>query len=190
MTSYTLERSVLVPTPLGQLRCRSLLKSKEPLESYEPPLLLARSFVPDLPEGMSVEGCVGVLFQYEAKVQLSGLRYECEWVRRTAACTGPETGEALDAQGWDNGTAMVMVGTEDENFLSARLLPPIAFGEGNYDVDYSEDGLAVCFARFPAGSSLDLHFVIAWNPSPEPANCSCWYAVGTPHRALLAEVGH
>ncbi len=137
---------------------------------------------------MSVEGCIGVVFEHHGNIQLSGLRYECAWVEQTAACTGPETGEALDAQGWDNGTHIVLVGTEDEEFLIARLSPSIALGEGNYNVEYNDNGLAICFAQVPAHSSLVLHFVIAWNRSPEPSDCSCWYAVGTPHQNVLTNV--
>ncbi|WP_293372684.1 hypothetical protein [Nevskia sp.] len=162
------------------------MTSKEPLREDAGLSLLAKAFVPDLPSGMSVEGCVAVVFECHSETEFCGFSYECAWVDQTVACTGPETGEALEALGWDNGTHMVLVGTEDEEFLSARLSTPIAFAKGNFDVEYKNNGLAICFARFPARSSLVLHFVIAWNRSPEPSACSCWYAVSTPHRQCAA----
>jgi hypothetical protein len=67
--------------------------------------------------------------------------------------------------------------------LSARL-PDCGFSENDYPVHYLPNGFEIVIPRVPMGEEVSLHFVIAENPFPEPAENSAWYAVDIDHRAL------
>ena len=79
---------------------------------------------------------------------------------------------------------MVMIGTEDQEFLEQRLGKNTFATATDLPVTYSERGMVV---RVPSGgmNSVSLQFIVAWNSDPEPAECSCWYAVDVVHANAL-----
>lgn len=80
-----------------------------------------RTFEPrlSLPAGMSVLRCRAVVLRVTSQVDIAGLRWSCE--SPPSVVGSPCSGEGLDAQEWEVGSRLVVVGTEDEDVLASRL---------------------------------------------------------------------
>ena len=170
---------ITVPTPLGELALS--------LESETPGVMLvarAAEFHPDLPPGMTVEKCWAAIFTLVAGTQAPGalLRAQLLPSRSTSGC--PETGEGLEAQTWEGGGHLLAVGTEDEEFLRARIGNPKLRAEARYE----PASLTVFLSNLPPNTTTEVHFIVAWNHFPEPVECSCWYAVDQSHSSVTAQV--
>ncbi|CAN7470738.1 hypothetical protein [Acidovorax sp. LjRoot117] len=137
---------------------------------------------------MSVLGCHIVLLQCTPGEASKGVTFECSWADDVPLCTGPETGEWLEAQGWEGLGYKIIVGTEDYDCFAKRLGPEIAISASQHSVLYSERGIRIQVGPLAGGVELSLHFVVSWNRSPDPADCSCWYAVGISHPTVLSHV--
>lgn len=176
---------LLVQTPLGRLRFRAqAVRALSAVELF----LTATPVTPELPSGMAVDGCVGVVLECYAVAELYGLRFECEWAEDSPSSMSPASGEWLDAQEWSNDKHVVVIGTEDFDRVRQRLRPEVVLGEfpRPYFVEYKDDGLAITVEEVPAATALSLHFVVAWNQLPEPKECSSWFAVDIPHQILMS----
>lgn len=178
-----------VSTPLGTLSCHVESVNTDPSCWELAPSISTAPFEPKLPPGMSVLGCEMVLLQCTADDHCSGLTWECRWVGEAPVCSGRETGEGLDALGWEDRGHKVMVGTEDFDFLEQRLRPGVAISASPYPVIYSEKGIKVCIGPMAKGAELSLHFALAWSLALDPDDCSCWYAVGISHAEVCARIG-
>jgi len=100
----------------------------------------------------------------------------------------PQSGERLEAQSWEQGDNLVMIGTEDFEALVDRL-PNHGLTESDYPVRYSSDGIEIMLPQVPAHQRTTLHFVVAVNCLPEPKGCSAWFAVDLPHQQVLGFLG-
>jgi hypothetical protein len=145
------------------------------LKTFEPRL--------SLPPRMSVQRCRAVVLQVTTRVDVRHLRWACESPPGVAG--SPCCGEDLNAQEWEALGHLVVVGTEDEEALARRLgflrdlsLPSLAH--------FSPQKLETRLPHVPASAAFGLHFVLAENPSPEPAEMSAWFAVDIPHDRLAA----
>jgi hypothetical protein len=142
-----------------------------------------RTFEPrlSLPSGMSVFRCRAVVLRVTSQVDIAGLRWSCE--SPPGVVGSPCSGEGLDAQEWEAGNRMVVVGTEDEDALASRLgLRPQEPHRGW--VRYSPRKLEVTIPWVPASAAFGLHFIVAENTSPEPIEASAWFAVDIQHEQL------
>lgn len=144
-------------------------------------------FKPDIPPGMSVSGCVAAVASLTPQETIRNVQFCARLVAPDAIEASPETGEGLEAQSFRSSTHVLLVGTEDSDFLEARLEESIKLPESL--VTYSEDSIILHLVEPQAGKELSLHFLAAWNSPPEPRECSCWYAVEQPHSALLSALG-
>lgn len=144
-----------------------------------------RTFEPrlSLPAGMSVLGCRAVVLRVTSQVDVGGLRWSCESPPGVAG--SPCSGEGLDAQEWEAGNRLVVVGTEDEGALATRLGLPLREPYRGW-VQYSPSKLEVRLPPVPGLGTFGLHFIVAENTSPEPAESSAWFAVDIPHERLAA----
>ena len=176
---------LLVPTPLGGLRFRAQVARA--LSAVEL-ILTATPVTPELPSGMAVDGCVGVVLEFYAAEELYGLCFEYEWAGDSPSSMSPASGEWLDAQEWSNDKHVVVIGTEDFDRLRQRLRPEVGEFPRPYFVEYKDDGLAITLEEVPAATALSLHFVVAWNRLPEPKECSSWFAVDIPHQILMSSL--
>lgn len=141
---------------------------------------------PKLPPGMSVRRLRAVLLRACSRTGFERLDYSC---RLMTGITGdPESGECLEAQSWETDHDLVMIGTEDGEALLSRMPWLSTSGDPLAFVQYREDGLNVPLRRIPAGVAIGLHYVVAENGSPEPVECSAWYAVDIAH-GKLPQVG-
>jgi hypothetical protein len=136
-----------------------------------------------LPAGMSVVGCRAVVLRVATGIGVAALRWSCEAPPDVAG--SPCSGEGLDAQEWEANGRLVVVGTEDEDALAARL-GFVRLDATTSLVRYSPEKLEMKIPGVPPFTTFDLHFVLAENTLPEPVDASAWFAVDIPHRLLTA----
>ncbi|MDD2721815.1 MAG: hypothetical protein PHH47_10970 [Gallionella sp.] len=146
--------------------------------------VLVRPVNRELPWGMSVEGCVAVLLQGLSYSAFENLKFYCKWdgLKQQGMAN---SGEALEAWEWESDGKLVMIGTEASDRLNERLNYQGQSTCENISVAMTDNTISVRLGKFAAGKMLSLHFLVAWNPSPEPISCSCWYAVEMSHPALM-----
>jgi hypothetical protein len=139
---------------------------------------------PELPWGMSVEGCAAVLFEGLSCSVFESLEFYCKWddLKQQGMAN---SGESLEAWEWESDGKLVMIGTEESDRLNERLNYQGQSTCENNSVAMTDSAISVRIGKFAAGKMLSLHFLVAWNPSPEPSSCSCWYAVEMSHQALM-----
>ncbi len=138
----------------------------------------------ELPLGMSVEGCAAVLFEGLSFSTFENLEFYCKWDDSKVTGRGNSC-EALQAWEWESDGKLVMIGTEASDQLTLRLNDQGQSACENNSVAMTDNAMSVRLGKFAAGKMLSLHFLVAWNPSPEPSSCSCWYAVEMSHPALM-----
>jgi hypothetical protein len=139
---------------------------------------------PEIPKGMSVERCLSVLLRCPPTKPLKGFSFSCEWHNLQAFGYG-NSGEALDAWEWESNGMLVMIGTEDSEWLNSRLGLDKEYSPESYPVKMNNNKITIEIEDLKENKELSLHFIIAWNSLPEPVECSCWYAVDVPHEKIL-----
>lgn len=140
---------------------------------------------PNIPAGMSVEWCKVVLLRCTSPTPLNDIFFSCLWNDLKEAGYG-HSGEGLDAWEWKHNNTLVMVGTEDNEYLGSRVKlkePSSVY----YPITMNENVIKIHISEFPANKELSLHYVISWNSIPEKVDSSCWYAVDIPHERVLQE---
>jgi hypothetical protein len=131
---------------------------------------------------MSVEQLDAILLRCTADVRITDLVYACAWEAPFSKGSS-ETGQGLDAQSWENGNLLVMIGTEDQEFLHQRL-PNCGFSQDQW-APFPDYGLQIKVPVIEPGQRISLHFVVACNSLPEPKDSSCWFAVDMNHEKIL-----
>jgi hypothetical protein len=146
--------------------------------------LLFGAVNPQLPRGMAVQGCRAAVWRVRAVVSLRQLVFESWWQEPALdADGGPDTGEGLDALTWLTPAGAVSLGTEDGEFLKYRALAGEAMPHSlvpQLDVstiEYLPHGLRVPLQEVPAGSVVQVQFVVAWADSYTNESPSTWFAV-------------
>jgi len=135
----------------------------------------------DLPHEMSVERCRAVVLSVVPSSPLLSLRFECHFRGHLhgSRCSG----EGLDAFEWGDDSHLVVVGTEDSDFLISRM--PFLDGLDEWVGDFSNNTMTITLENIDTGGKeLTLHFILAENPEPEPVDASAWFAVDCPHARL------
>ncbi len=140
-----------------------------------------KNLEPQLPDGMAVESCIAVLLNATTDSAISKFTWKCLFLGDVQG--SPCSGEGLEAQEWEADGRVVVVGTEDDEFLAARL-PFIVLDPTKTMCHYSGKAVKVTIPNIPSGTEFSLHFVVAENASPETTDGSCWYAVDYPHNQL------
>ena len=138
---------------------------------------------PDLSKGMSVEGCFTILLRCLSPTPIKGLKFFCTWGNLSVAGYG-NSGEALDAWEWEHNNTIVMVGTEDDEWLRSRINLKES-GPDEYSVSMINNCIKIQIDEFPPNQELSLHYVVAWNSLPEKTDSSCWFAIDIPHEKIL-----
>lgn len=130
---------------------------------------------------MSVRRCRAALLSVYSEEIITHFRFS---IALHADSVGhPCTGQGLEAIEWSSGGHLVVVGTEDGEYLRNRIR-----GLESSDFDnfmYTPTELILDLWGLPTGESLSFHFVIAENPDPEPVEASAWYAVDCAHQQIL-----
>ena len=179
-------RLLIIETLIGPVEFASFLgTTKRVLESE-----VTYTLVPiesELPKGMAVKLVRAVLVKLRPQATRYNVRVGFKWLKPLQDSGDPQSGEWLEAQSWEQNGFIVMVGTEDYEAL-ARRLPDRGLSEEEFPVTYHSNGIDVLFPRIPGGELTSLHFVVAENTIPEPAECSSWFAVDVSHSKILAVV--
>ncbi len=138
---------------------------------------------PSIPDGMAVERNIAVLFSVVSSVPIKALDFSCSWVKYNGkgdSCSG----EGLDAWEWENDNQLVVIGTEDGDWLGSRLNLGSITRE-NYPVSIQNNCIHIEIEKYPENRELTLHFIISQNTLPEKVECSCWFAVDVVHSRVL-----
>ena len=138
---------------------------------------------PIIPKGMNVIGCKAVLLRCQSVTSLKDVVFSCSWNDMKETGCG-NSGEGLDAWEWEYNKILVMVGTEDDEYLGSRVKLKKSTSS-YYPITMHDNVITIHINEFPASHELTLHFVIAWNSLPEEVDSSCWYAVDIPHKKVL-----
>ena len=136
-----------------------------------------------LPEGMEVESSIAALLKVNSSVAIKELEFTCAWNQfegKGDSCSG----EGLDAWEWEDNNLLVVIGTEDGDWLASRLNLGVISRE-NYPVSMEKNRINIQIAEYPPNKELTLHFVIAQNTLPEKEDCSCWFAVDVAHNRII-----
>ncbi len=169
-----------VCTPIGVLDFSATSEHGEILNAQ----IKSCPIEPKLPNGMVVEGCVAVLLQYVPLEELVGLTFRCRWKQlkeKGDVCSG----EALDAWEWKHEGTLVVIGTEDNEWLSRRLrFVELTETVHAYPITMRYNVVEIRVPLVPVGEQISLHYIVAWNSLPEKKESSCWYAVDVPHEMV------
>ena len=184
------------------------------LDGFTAELLLCRPQF-SLPAGMAVDDCWAGMWRLRTSVSGERPEFSCIWVHGShRAAVGPDSGEGLDAQSWEDGPTRVTIGTVDAELMaryaSDGLLPPRwadllgwSFGStmpdpgtGKIDpVVYQENGFRIILPILEAGEKCQVQFVVAWSSrSDEIAEAwandrSTWRAVDRRPDDMMTSAG-
>lgn len=145
----------------------------------------SKEISPKLPKGMNVERVTIVLLTMPAVEPIENLKFTCklsEYFPKGEPCTG----EALDAWEWESQGRLVVIGTEDGEWLESRLKLEEVTQE-NYPIHYANNEITIEIDKYTRDEELSLHFVVSENNYPEEKDCSCWFSVDIPHDRLVEE---
>jgi len=143
--------------------------------------IVSANIEPMLPEGMEVEESIAVLFRVNSSTEIHDLNFSFTW-NNSIEDNGSCTGQGLDAWEWEKDNQLLLIGTEDEEWLSSRLgskylsQSPITMGSNGFEIN---------IAKSPKDKELSLHYVVSSNSLPEKEDCSCWFAVDVAHKRVL-----
>ena len=177
------EKKIYVDTPIGRLRFYVSLIGGSVENFY----LTKRPINPALPQDMSVSACTAVFVEFSVTDTVSECQFCCEWENLQAA-GGTESGQGLDAWGSRHNGYLVLVGTEDEDYLARRISLKPALEAMNYPVTLQDKTIRIRLQELETGKQYSLHYIIAWNPYPEEHELSCWYAVDVLHDRIIEQL--
>ena len=140
---------------------------------------------PVIPAHMNVQGCVAILLKCSSITPLVDMTFSCAWQNFKEKGYG-NSGEGLEAWEWKSNKTLVMIGTEDDMYFGSRINLKKTTND-YYSTTMENNIVKIHISKFPANKELTLHYVVSWNPLPEKADCSCWFAVDIPHERILRE---
>ncbi len=173
-------KKVVLKTPIGSLSFRASCNFGKLDESQ----ITVHEWEPSIPNGMTVDGCNVILFKCRPKTQINKFVFSCKWVDFNTTGYG-NSGEALDAWEWESDETVVVIGTEDSEWLNSRLKIGKVYSSEEYPITMENNTISIRIDEFDKNKELSLHFVVAWNKLPEPKDSSCWFAVDVPHERIL-----
>lgn len=169
----------LYTTPLGGVKAY--------LDCDTPLTVQAESevIVPALPAHMKISECNVFTWKIEAFEDCPQLKAVCTFESTSNVVGGPESGEWLDAQRWENEKYILSVGTDDSDCLHSRAtknIIPKRFATNNPDdlqwVTYTDTGLAIEVPPLLKGECIELRFAVAWkDKNGKEGDVSTWYAI-------------
>lgn len=166
-------------TPVGSLQIAvevlGLLQSA--------PLLEVFAYQPILPPGMTVAACHAIVLSLPSTDNYTAVTFAASLSPTVSVDGGAETGQGLEAQSWRGENHLLLCGTEDTEYLEARLQNQVRLTNNSFA--YGPNSFSLEFTRCQGRVPIELHFLVAWNELPEPQDCACWYAVDQPHATVV-----
>jgi hypothetical protein len=177
--------TVIVETPLGPLECSVRDRDGRLVSDGATLRVVSCNGVPRRID-VGAYDVIGVLLSLSPSQDLEGLSFSCSWINSAVAPGEPDNGEWVDAQYWEVGDWVLLIGTEDFDVLSGRL-PHCGFREDDYPTLFLPSALEVRIPHVPSGQASTFHFVIAAGPgSNAEERFSAWAAADLRHEQLLA----
>ena len=167
-------------TPVGNLQIAAdvlgLLQSAPIFEVF--------AYQPTLPPGMSVAACHAIVLSLPGADTDTEVRVSATLIPMVSVDSGADTGEGLEAQSWQGENHLLLLGTEDSEYLKARLPNQVRVTDSSFS--YAHHSFSLEFTRCHGRVPIELLFLLAWNELPDPQDCSCWYAVNQGHAYVLS----
>lgn len=146
-----------------------------------------------IPSDMTLIDCIAGVWRVRANQTIKGCNFLAKWGEcYTWLKGGPNSGEHLDAQIWEDGNVSVAIGTEDGERLSIRATQNDYMPhrlKGYLDnlglVQCSSDSLLVPVSNLNVDEICQIHFVIAWAKD----DIATWYAVDMRGNDILRDMG-
>jgi hypothetical protein len=187
ITSQQPNAKTYVQTPISQLKFYSTAIGG----LIEKSTIFQENISQSLSEGMRSVVTIAILLNFSVIEPIEEFRFCCKWENSKKSGYGC-SGEGLEAWEWEDENYVVIVGTEDPVCLKLRIpsVPDELFNPSYYPVTMAENEVVICLKELPVGKSYSLHYVVAWNNSPEPEGTFCWLNVDLPHqfiRKILAK---
>ncbi|MCV2350663.1 hypothetical protein [Paucibacter sp. Y2R2-4] len=143
--------SIRLKTPVGDLQVSvDLLAGFQPEASLE-----IFAFEPVLPQGMSVAACFAVVLHLPGGEIDAQVRLIATLLPVVPVEGGAETGQGLEAQSWRGEKHLVLVGTEDAEFLEARLPSQIRLANDSFA--YEPHSFSLNFTRTRGAIPVEVH---------------------------------
>jgi hypothetical protein len=174
-------KEIILETEIGQVKAVSLFCA----DALDPNQisLKAITFTPSLPPQMSVRKCTALLLTIDQPTTIQRLNFSLSLDSKILG--SPCTGECLEAQEWNDGDKLLVIGTEDSQALTCRL--PLLCKQEEV-LNYTPHSLTLNLHDLPKSKPLSFHFILAENNIPEPEESSAWFAVDQKHSYLLQQV--
>jgi len=176
-----ISKSLSIDTALGILTFVVSIEGND--VSSENIILKTFPIKPNLPTGMNVRNCNAILIQLSKSNKPFGLTYSAVLESNLNGTTC--TGEHLDAIEWEDSQSILVVGTEDGEALKSRM-PWWNNDTIESSASYETSFLRINHAKALHPKEISVHFIIAENPTPEPEECSSWFAVDCEHSKIVA----
>ena len=151
---------------------------------------------PRIPKHMTVLDCWAIVWRVQVTSSPGGIRAIAQWAPDFVwSERGPESGQFLDAQAFENAEVKLMIGTEDDEAMSRRASSDMWMPKRltryiettHVPAEYRNDGLATCIPSLEMGERCQLQFVVAWEEQA-PDCISSWFAVEQDPDHILKEL--
>lgn len=170
---------LIYQTPLGEISGH--LDYSGPLEFLVDAEVF--EFIPS--SNLKISECRVFKWKIKATEDHSGFKAICIFEPNCKVDGGPESGENLDAQGWESEKHILSLGTDDSEYLNFRAhknILPKRFATHNPDglswVNYVDYGLEIEVPNLRKNEYIELRFSIAWKEKEQNEDdISTWLAV-------------
>jgi hypothetical protein len=159
------------------------------LTEAEVDLLLFRPSVPKHLEGRVTDSWAGI-WRVKTLNKIRTCSFSCKWTEHhTWTHGGADSGEGLDAQTYEDGKAVVTIGTEDSQYIVNRAEKNDWMSYGLKPSDphnfahYAADGLTILLRDLESNDCCQFQFVVAWSNASD--DIGPWLAVDRDYRDLL-----
>ncbi len=159
------------------------------LPEAEVELLLFRPAIPPNLQGRINDTWAGI-WRLRALHSIDACYFSCNWQQGYSwTHGGPDSGEGLDAQTYDDGKTVVTIGTEDSQYIGNRAenkdwVPIQLKPTDPYNfADYVADGLRISCHGLETDDRCQFQYIIAW--AHESDDVGHWLAVDREYKELL-----
>jgi hypothetical protein len=176
-----LTAETFIQTPIGKLKFYSIVSDG----SVEKINISQCDVSQSLPEGMRVPTTIAVLLQFSVMEPIKEFSFCCAWENLKIPGYGCH-GEALEAYEWEDENYIVIVGTEDPDYLNHRIpsVPAEPSDVIDYPITMEENEIRIHLRELAAEKCYSLHYAVTWNKLPQPKGYCLTSNVDLPHELV------
>jgi hypothetical protein len=145
--------------------------------------------------GRTVDGCYAAMWRIRALEEMQTVSFSAKLLAVPEPVEiGPESGEGVDAQSWTANGQVLMLSTEDGDFLAERAKlrdwMPFRFQRSlaSRFPYYLPDGITVRVPGLDSAELCQVQFVVAWASDNQSDNPT-WYAADRNPAEILSAAG-